>query len=67
MRVEVDGNEIDKTRGNGLEIAVRGFKGDWSMHPAQIFIETDGNKLKVYVWDGTSEDPAQTFTVYALT
>jgi hypothetical protein len=55
-------NTYDLTEDGGLEIGVEGFKGDPGIRPSQVFIEyygTEGRrkKLRIHVWDGTSEDP----------
>jgi hypothetical protein len=52
----------DLVEDGGLEISVSGFKGDPGWQPSQIFVEyyaADGGakKLRIHVWDGTSEDP----------
>lgn len=48
------------TGAEGLEISVKGFKGDQSCEetPCQIFIEVYEGKLRINTWDGSSQDPA---------
>lgn len=48
------------TASHGLEIGVFGFRDNPTTaleFPSQIFIEVYEEKLRVHVWDGTSEDP----------
>ncbi len=59
MRVELE----NRTLGSGpygLEIGVKGFRGDPTAddtQPTQVLIEVYEGKLSVHVWDGSSEDP----------
>ena len=44
----------------GLEIGVVGFEDsptNLPEHPAQVYIEVYEGKLRVYVWNGSGEDP----------
>lgn len=49
-------DEEDATYPHGFEIAVKGFQGDVSKTPVQVFVEVYKGKLWVRVWDGSSED-----------
>jgi hypothetical protein len=55
MRIELEKEQISNDL--GIEIAVRGFQGDIGAVPAQVFVEYHDGKLRVHVWDGSSEDP----------
>jgi hypothetical protein len=60
MRLEFSASEIDGAIGHGLEIDVSGFAGsptDENGHRAQVYIEAYEGKLRINVWDGSSEDP----------
>ena len=55
MRIEVEKEQIGEN--HGIEMAVRGFQGDTGVIPTQVYVEYYEDKLKVYVWDGSDEDP----------
>lgn len=63
MRIELDPKQIRGARGEGLEIVVKGFNGCPADElPAQVYVELYEGRLKVHVWDGSSEGP-QTTTI----
>jgi hypothetical protein len=59
MRFEFTQDELNTDEcGQGLEIGIVGFKTNpTSSVPDQIYIEVHNGKLRIHVWDGTSEDP----------
>jgi hypothetical protein len=60
MRLVLDKNSLGSD-GAGLEIGVKGFKSsptDADSERTQVYIEIYEGKLKVHVWDGSSEDPS---------
>ena len=59
MRLEFDKFSLG-TASQGLEISVAVFKSnpvDAESDPVQVYIEIYEGKLRVHVWDGSSEDP----------
>jgi hypothetical protein len=61
MKLVLRKEEINSNGGpGGLEIAVEGFQGDVSVQPVQIYLEYYHRKLRVHVWDGSSEDCVST-------
>jgi hypothetical protein len=57
MRVTLSRADVDYP--NGVEIVVPGFKGDaLSADPIQLFLEVYEGKLRVCVWDGTTNGDA---------
>ncbi len=65
MRLEFENGEQLDASPRGLEIGIKGFRGDPTAadgQPTQVCIEFYEGKLKVHVCDGASED-AQTITI----
>jgi hypothetical protein len=59
MRLQFSAGEL--TAPQGLEIGVIGFKSNPADHknfPSQVYIEVYQGKLRVCVWNGSSEDPS---------
>ncbi len=59
MTIQFGRNELG-TGPEGLEINVEGFQHDPTSadsEPTQIYVEIYEGKLRVHVWDGSSEDP----------
>jgi hypothetical protein len=66
MRIELD---TLGTGPEGLEIGVRGFMDSPDTDPnfpSQIYIEVYEGKLRVHVWDGSSENPVSTTEIAPL-
>lgn len=61
--VSIKAGDIDGHKGQCLEIQVPGFKGDSGDPPTQIMVEFYEGKLRVHVWDGSSEDYCQTIRI----
>lgn len=56
-------NSLDLSHGNGLEIVVKGFQHEPGAEigcGAQVFVEIWEGKLRIHVWDGSSQDPQTT-------
>lgn len=49
---------------NGLEIAVKGYKGDNGVEPTQVYVEHYEGSLRVHVWDGSGEDPTHSIEIH---
>jgi hypothetical protein len=67
MRIEIAPAEIRPPL--GLEIGVKGFQSspaDYQHFPAQVYIEIYEGKLRVCVWNGSSEDPAAIHVIEPL-
>lgn len=59
MKLQFDTHSLG-TGSAALEIGVKGFQGDPSCvadEPSQVYIEIYEGKLRVCVWDGSSQDP----------
>lgn len=56
MKLSLNKLDLNPDKAGGLEIAVKGFRGDSSLEPVQVFIEFYNGKLAVHVWDGSSAD-----------
>lgn len=65
MRVELDKEQILGENGQGLEVAILGFKGDIGRVSVQVFVEYYEGQLRVMVWDGTTEDPTYVHVIPA--
>lgn len=66
MRLEIEPRQIDQQRGLGLEIGVKGYKGDRNDlegRETQVFIEYYDGKVQVHVWTGESEGPTHTIAL----
>ena len=59
MKIEFNEDELGSGK-DGLEIAVKGFKG---YENSQVYIEVYEGKLAVRVWDGMQEDPVTTVKI----
>jgi len=67
MLIEIAPPEISAPQ--GLEIGVRGFQSsptDHKQFPSQVYIEVYEGKLRVCVWNGSSEDPAAIHVIEPL-
>lgn len=67
MRIEIAPAEISAPQ--GLEIGVTGFQSspvDHKHFPSQVYIEIYEGKLRVCVWNGSSEDPAAIHVIEPL-
>ena len=56
MRVEINADDIDYSTGRGLEIYVKGFKGNPANaeeQDSQVFIESYDGKIRIHVWNDT--------------
>ena len=59
MRIELNADSLG-INSQGLEIGIKGFKSsptDVDSEPTQVYIEIYEGKLRVHVWDGSSQDP----------
>ena len=68
MKLQLDAHSLGNGP-SGLEIGVKGFMGDPTAadeDPCQVYIEIYEGKLRVCVWDGSSQDP-QTIVIDAAT
>lgn len=62
MRIEISPEQA-KYENGGISVCVRGFRHDPNTGPEegeQVYIEVYEGKLRVHIWDGSSEDPITT-------
>ena len=58
MILNLKAGDLKYENNRTLEISVEGFRGDPScVVPIQVYIEVYEGKLRVHVWDGSSQDP----------